>query len=531
MKTNQSPIKYFLYARKSTEDEDRQVLSIDSQIGELKRVAERDNLEILEILFEAKSAKAPGRPVFNAMLERIRSGEAQGILCWKLDRLARNPIDGGQISWLLQQRTIQHIQTYERGYLPDDNVLMMSFEFGQANQAIRDLSVGVKRGFRRKLELGWYPGYPRLGWLPNRFKQKGEKEIIKDPDRFDLVRKMWELLLTGTYTVPRILTVATNEWGLRSRKNKPISKSNAYRMFKDPFYYGRFEFPIGSGNWYQGKHEPMITEDQYYRIQTFLGKKGIQRPKTKRFPFSGILSCGSCGCAVTAEEKVKHQKNGNVHVYTYYHCTHKRVPVCREPAIEQQELEKQVLALLSQISIPAEFGDWALAHLRKENEQEMSLKMQRTKLLQKELNTNLQKLNNLIDMRAAKELTEDEFKQAKLQTMEDKQRIQGLLEDTDHGVNTWVKTAEDWIHFAETARERFLTGTLEDKRTILAALGSNLTLTNRKLNITVPKILVLMQTAATEVNAIYARLEPAEIVMDSSVLAETFNQSSVLLRW
>src|SRR5437899_2006737 len=102
MKQNGTTAKYFLYARKSSESEDRQVASIDSQIENMKNDAAREHLEIIDVLSEAQSAKAPGRPVFSRMIERIRRGEAQGIICWKLDRLARNPVDGGQVSWMLQ---------------------------------------------------------------------------------------------------------------------------------------------------------------------------------------------------------------------------------------------------------------------------------------------------------------------------------------------------------------------------------------------------------------------------------------------
>jgi site-specific DNA recombinase len=143
-------IKYFLYARKSSENEDRQTASIPSQIEELKRLASQFELPIAAILTEEQSAKAPGRPIFTKMIEDIHRGIAQGIICWKLDRLARNPVDGGTISWMLQQSLIKHIQTFQRSYHPTDNVLMMNLEFGMANQFILDLSVNTKRGQRSR---------------------------------------------------------------------------------------------------------------------------------------------------------------------------------------------------------------------------------------------------------------------------------------------------------------------------------------------------------------------------------------------
>ena len=150
--------QYFLYARKSTDVEDKQVLSIEAQLSELRALARREGLEVVQEFVEKRSAQQPNRPVFNNMMARIQGGEAQGIVCWKIDRLARNPVDGGQIQWLLQNGTIAHIQTHDRAYYPTDNVLMMSMEFGMANQFIPDLSANTARGLRAKARQGHFPG-------------------------------------------------------------------------------------------------------------------------------------------------------------------------------------------------------------------------------------------------------------------------------------------------------------------------------------------------------------------------------------
>ncbi len=162
---------YFLYARKSTDVEDKQVLSIEAQLAELRAIAKRDGLEIVQEFVEKRSAKMPGRPVFEDMVRRVERGEAQGVVCWKIDRLSRNPVDSGRISWLLQQGTIQKIITHDKAYFPHDNVLLMSVEFGMANQYIRDLSVNVTRGLRQKARQGVYPSIAPLGYLNDLYKK------------------------------------------------------------------------------------------------------------------------------------------------------------------------------------------------------------------------------------------------------------------------------------------------------------------------------------------------------------------------
>ncbi len=310
--------KYFIYCRKSSEDEDRQVLSIESQIKELTALAKKLDLPVADILTESKSAKEPGRDIFNKMAKRIYRKEATGIICWKLDRLARNPIDGGQISWMLQQGIIKHKQTPERSYYPEDNVLLINVEFGMANQFILDLSKNTKRGLRAKLEKGWLPGVAPLGYLNNKHREKGEKDIIKDPERFPLLRKMWELMLAGNYTLAEIVKIANQSWDFRMRRFKKqggglLFRSRLYKVFTDPFYCGMIRY---SGGLYPGKHEAMVSKEEFERVQHLLGKGKRSRPKVHAFPFRGIIRCGECGCFITAEEKSRLTKSG-LHRYVY----------------------------------------------------------------------------------------------------------------------------------------------------------------------------------------------------------------------
>src|SRR3989344_6764064 len=176
---NKEKLTYFMYPRKSSESEDRQVQSIEDQVDRLKDLANSLNLEIKEIMPEAKSAKKPYcRPIFTEMMERIEKGEANGILCWQINRLSRNPIDSGKLSWSLQSGILKSIRTMDREYLPEDNVLIFSVESGVANQYILDLRKNVQRGIQSKLQKGWIPSGAPLGYLNTKSEVKGENYII-----------------------------------------------------------------------------------------------------------------------------------------------------------------------------------------------------------------------------------------------------------------------------------------------------------------------------------------------------------------
>jgi site-specific DNA recombinase len=509
------PGGYFLYARKSTESEDRQALSIESQIESMRKIAKRENLKIADVLTESQSAKKLHRPVFGEMLDRIQKGEADGILCWKLDRLARNMMDGGKIIEMLHAGTIRHIQSFERDYSPSDNVLLMAVEFGMANQYSRDLAVNVTRGLNKKAELGWYPVQPPLGYLNSRTSAKGANTILKDEQRWDIVRKLWDMMLTGSYTPPMILDIATKKLGLRTRPQKRnpsgiMARSNIYHLFTNHFYYGRFEWPRGSGNWYTGNHDPMITIDEYDKVQMLLGRKGRPRPQTKTFDFAGTMRCGECGCVITAEEKKKVQKNGNAHRYVYYHCTKHGKKPCAQGSIEEKELNAQIDAELATLEIPESFHQWGLKWIKQEVEREKAVRGVSAESQRRAYDTAVSKVERLIDMRVNGEITEEELRAKKGEAMKEKERLSELLNDADGSFTRWADNMENALSFVATAREKFKNGAPEQRRRIFMALGSNLLLKDRKVIFDEANSLLPMKKLSASVRKIHDSLEPVK---------------------
>lgn len=526
MKQETNKIKYFLYARKSSESEDKQVASIDAQVDELRKLSKEGNFDIVKIFSESRSAKAPGRPIFNEMVERIQKGEANGILCWKLNRLARNPIDGAAVQWMLQQGVVQHIQTYGRSYYPNDNVIMMAVELGMANQFIRDLSTDTKRGLRAKADKGWLPGRAPLGYTNNKFREKGKKDIVRNPELFPIVRKMWELLLMNKYSVQKIYNIAVEEWGLKFPSGKKPAKSKVYGLFSNPFYYGYFRY---GGTLHKGNHEPMITEEEFNQAQRILGIKTKPQPRTHEFAFSGsLMHCGECGSAITAEEKIKRQKNGNIHKYTYYHCTKKKNPLCQQKTIEEKILNNQIIDVLASLEIPEEFGKWALAVLRSNNQSEADTRNAILESQQKAYASSLQKIDNLIDMRASGIITEDEFKRKKELVIGEKDKLQELLKDTETRATNWLDYAEQCFMIAETAPVRFKNGNIETQRAVLSSIGSNLFLKDKKLSIDIEKPLLAIKQAADTAKELNKGLEPPNSVYSISDFGKLYSEFPLL---
>ena len=506
---------FFVYSRKSSEAEDRQVLSIASQIEELKKLSLNLGLPIQEILTEAKSAKAPGRPVFNQMMQRIYRGEAEGIFCWKLDRLARNPVDGGSIIWAIKQHGIKIVtptQTYSHG---DDNTILMYIEFGMAQKYIDDLSRNVKRGLRMKAEQGWQPGVAPLGYLNQGERAKGLGWLVPDPERFSLLRKMWDLVLEGR-SVSEVITIGDQEWGFRTRPNKreagkPLAKSSLYKILTNPFYYGEFEYPHGSGIWYKGSHQPMVTREEYRQVQKILGRPDRPRRKTHTFAFTGLIHCGECGAMVTAEEKWKRHKNGNVHHYIYYHCT-KRINPCSQRSIEEKDLESQVDACLSRIQIPESFKDWAVKCLREEEKRERDNQSSIYGSLRKTYNDTEKALSELVRMRYLGMIDNAEYEREraglKLELANLEERLNGGQERTDSS----LESSEKVFTFACHARERFLGGDAQTKKEILATLGSNLQLKDKNLKIEAKKPFLIIEEGLKRLPAKFPRFEPPKFV-------------------
>ncbi len=402
---------------------------------------------------------------------------------------------------------------------PDDKS-WLAMCFMMSKKESDDKGVNTKRGLREKAESGWFPSsWTKPGYMWDRFAERGNKTLLKDSERFLLIKQCWELMLTGAYTVPQILHKLNDEWGYRSPKRRsmggtPMQRSQLYTLFGDPFYYGWYEYKDANGvlQWHKGEHEPMVTEEEFNRVQMLLGRNCKQRMRKHNFPLTGIIKC-SCGAMITCEEKwyvicskcktkfaslnrnacsecntlTENMVKPTVLHYIYYHCSRKIDPNCKQPSIQAWELEEQVDKVLQNIRISPRFKNWALKHLNELNDEEVSTHTATINSLQNAYNDCVKRLDNLVKLKISPQnsdnslLSDDEFKAQKVAIMTEKTKLEEKLAHQGQRVNSWIETVERNFELAIHARYKFEHGTNDEKREIVATIGSNLKLIDKKL--------------------------------------------------
>ncbi len=345
------PVKYCLYARKSTESEERQILSIDSQIKEMLLLAERENLEVVTMKRESHSAKETGqRPVFNEIVEEIKAGKFNGILTWAPDRISRNAGDLGKIVDLMDAGLLAEIRTYGQRFTnsPSEKFLLMILG-SQAKLENDNRGINVKRGLRTRVEMGLWPTVAPLGYLNQRIMDK-KCQLIIDPARGPVIKKIFERVAHENLSGRKIYNWLKFELNFYTRGNKSLTLSGIYRLLDNPFYYGMFEYPRASGNWYQGKHEPLISQELFEKAKAFLKRDQIVR-QNKEFSFTKLFTCGYCSSTICAEEKWKLLKDGTSAHYIYYGCGRAKDRNCKNKYIREEELVGELLKILDQLNI------------------------------------------------------------------------------------------------------------------------------------------------------------------------------------
>lgn len=516
-KTNtiEAPIapRYMMYCRKSSESDERQIQSLPDQITNLTSLVQQRGVELIgEPLQEQRTAKIPGRPIFGQLIQKIEDGEVNGIVLLNPSRLSRNTVDTGRVIYLMDQGKLLEVVTPYQTFRNNPNdKFMLNLLCTQAKLENDNKSVNVTEALKLKAERGVFPGKARPGYKNNREKPQGLRDISPHPVYFPLMRKLFDLALTGNYSVQALIREA-NILGIRSSKSgKPIVKSWMHRLLRDPFYTGKF---IYGGKMYQGQHPALISEAEFNLLQDILDGRSRSRLQKHDFALNGIMHCGECHYCITAQEHKKKYKNGTEQVFGYYSCTKKGDVKCSQPYISTSKLEGQFASDLFQFEIKdKEFVNWAYEALDEIKEKSQVVNKTSVEALETALDGVNRRIDNLIALKISPEndgslLSDAEFGTRKRELMIEKDNITRHLAQAKSGESDWVEVAKDSFEFALLAKQRFENGGSEDKKVIFKAIGLNPILLDQKLNYQPRFIFLKLKEGAETTNNKNVPLEP-----------------------
>ena len=468
--------KYIAYCRKSTDEKDKQIMSIDQQIDELKSFAQREGLEISEFLTEAETAKVPGRPVFNHLISLIEKGLINGIVSWHPDRLARNSIDGGKIIYLVDTGKLQSLK-FPNFWFENtpQGKFMLSIAFGQSKYYVDNLSENVKRGLYFKLRHGGWPSVAPLGYKSDR----NTRTVVVEPKTARLVKESFRKFSSGEFSSMKDVRDLFFQNGIARRNRKPLHFNQIRGVLTRTFYYGLMTY---HGETYEGKHKPLITKRLFDEVQKVLEKKYNKKPQKHEFDFTGFIKCKECDSFITAENHKKYYRKTDHHAeYVYYRCVKKKGD-CSQKYIPQAGLESQLRETVSRFSLRE---SWKVKMLKMANNDGKKDRKYAEGELQKlsiSFDDLEKKLDKLLESYLEEIIDTESYRKKKDDLLQQKKGLQEKIGEIKAKGSSWLEPLKEFIkEAADAAKIARAKNNGKDIAIFAKKVGSNYFLNNRRL--------------------------------------------------
>ncbi|HEY3416380.1 MAG TPA: recombinase family protein [Armatimonadota bacterium] len=496
------PAKAVLYARVSSMEQMREGYSIDAQLKLLREYAEKHAFTIAEEFIDIETAKRAGRTKFGEMVafmkRSVRSksevDRCRVILVEKTDRLYRNFAD--LVALDVDELDLEVHLVKEGGILSRDSRSHEKFIHGikvlMAKNYIDNLSEETRKGMLEKARQGIYPSQAPIGYV--NVECDGRRFIQLDPERAALVRKLFEQYATGNYSLLEVKRLA-DAAGLCSRKTRAkMTKNGVHSIFENPIYYGDF---LWDGKLYRGSHEPIVSRDLWDQVQRVLSGKGngCSHYNKHAWAFQGLLTCGHCGCVLTAE-----RKKGK---YIYYHCTGGRGK-CPEKYIREEELARQFGLALQAIQIDERVLAWLVSALKASFQDEKIFHQQAISRLQSEATRYQQRIDVMYEDRLDGRIPAEMFERKHLEFDERLREIEREILKHRNANFAYIEEGAKLLELAHRGVELYEQRPLAEKRQILQAVLSNSTFSDGKLHPVYRKpfdMLILPQSRHQKVKA------------------------------
>lgn len=464
-------MKVIIYCRKSTEDARRQISSIADQRKDMLRLAESMGYEVVEVIEETGSAKKLGRPLFLQMLADIENKKADGIMCWRIDRLTRNHKEGGIIGQMLEDGEIKAIKTMEKMYTHDTNAVEFYLDLAQAIQYSKDLSKIVTARMQSKFERGEWTTKAPIGYLNNR-TTRFKTEIVIDPTKAPLIQELFREYATGRYSYQELSTHMFGRGLYAGNSRKKIYQQKISEILDNTFYYGLMKW---KGLEVMGTHKPLISKELYDECQEVKLGRSRPRPQKHFFPYRGVFTCAHCGCMATPEK----QKT-----YTYYHCTNGK-GICDQKKynINENYLTEQIAEKLEKLHVDEELIELMYQSSLQDLERHTQTNSTQEQSIEKQINELKQELSALLGLRVKKEIDADEYAERKTELKNQVTELQSTLTKLQNAPNpqSTLELTKKVFLTSATAKKRFLKAKDEQKAIIVSELLSNSTVYNRKV--------------------------------------------------
>ncbi len=465
--------KYFLYARKSTEDDDKQVMSIEAQLFELREFARKENLQILEEFTESKSAKKPGREKFSEMMSRIESMDGAGILAWHPDRLARNSIDGGRIIYAVDTTKIISLRFPTFWFEPTpQGLFMLQVAFGQSKYYSDNLSQNISRGIRQKLRRGEWLTHAPFGYVNN----VKTRNIEPDPVKAKIIVRAFEEYAKGTHGVESIAQFFALH-GVTTKSGTPLGKASVHRMLCNKSYLGLTKH---YKEYFPGSFAPILSRDLFEAVQKRLAERGRPR-KTKvghNFPFTGLFRCGGCESMITAQWCT----NRFGTKYRYYRCT-KKNRKCDQEYLREDRLVLQLKEQLQKISLPDEWTNWMMEKTDEwEKDEKSSSGTLLVQIKEHERDTE-QKLDELVSLYLDGDIPKENYLAKKNELLKEKVSLNEKLKSARAERKNWVEPLREWILDIKKATQLTSSDNFFETKDYFKKIGTNPVLREKSVSI------------------------------------------------
>jgi site-specific DNA recombinase len=463
-----------IYARVSSKEQEREGFSIPAQIRLLKSYAAANGFRVAREIVDIETAKQAGRIGFSEMVAFLRKNRScRVVLVEKTDRLYRNLRD-----WVVLDELDLEIHFVKEGFVLSEDSrssekLIHGIKVLMAKNYIDNLSEETRKGMLEKAEQGIWPSYAPLGYR-NIITPDGKKIIEPDPDIAPAVVRMFERYATASYSGREIARLAVAD-GLVFRKSRtPMPQATVYKILRNRIYTGDFDW---NGRTYRGTQVPLITKELWLHVQTILNRRFANKHRKVKhdFAFSGLISCGHCGCSLVGEIKKRR--------YVYYHCTGWKGR-CPEPYTREEALEEQFTDLLRGLTFDQEVLDWVAEALRESHADERRYHDEAITRLQAEYQRLQGRLDGMYVDKLDGRVMPEFFERKAAEWRADQDRILRAVDGHQSANRTYLDEGVRLLDLARRAHELFRRQEAPEKRRLLNFVVSNCTWSNGRLTAT-----------------------------------------------